>query len=206
MPLWASISFQNLMTPVSSLLEGLHDLVMVWICVVLIIVSLLKLGTLSSPSASLMLDSEGLEQFWTVLPMLILVTIAAPSFNLLCLQDSFKELPSTSVKIISNQWNWSSECHNETDHLLDVEDTEYLNSLETPVLLPNSTTIRVVITSTDVLHSLGIPSLGLKLDSIPGRLNTTSVSNLSPGLYAGSCYELCGAGHSAMPISMASLS
>lgn len=199
-PLWVSLSFQNLLTPLNSLLESLHDLVMVWLLVIILIVSIVKVGALSRPQGFLVLDNKGLEQFWTLAPMAVLVSVAWPSINLLCLQDSQKEQPFVDLKIISNQWNWSSECWgDEAEHLLDVEETDYLGSLENPIFI-GGVAVRVTLTSTDVLHSLGVPRLGLKLDSIPGRLNSVVFLAIRPGMHVGSCYELCGRGHSAIPL------
>lgn len=91
------------------------------------------------------------------------------------------------------------------DHLLDVEELDNLGSYEVPMVTVSSGVSRVLLTRTDVLHSLGLPSLGVKLDSAPGRLNTTTVEVFVPGLYLGSCYELCGSGHRAMPINIIAL-
>nr|YP_009346437.1 cytochrome c oxidase subunit II [Paralongidorus litoralis]AOT84248.1 cytochrome c oxidase subunit II [Paralongidorus litoralis] len=203
MAMWGvKLSFQNMLNYNSSMLEGLHDLVMVWLTVILLVVVVVTYGVLAGPMSKLVLDSSFLEQVWTTLPMMVLFSIAWPSIYLLCKQDSFKDFSLTDFKITSNQWNWMSESmEEESDHLLDVEDIAFLESFETPVTMPSSTTCRIVLTSTDVLHSLGMPSLGLKLDSIPGRLNSTVLSMTSIGVSNGSCYELCGSGHSAMPIS-----
>jgi cytochrome c oxidase subunit 2 len=85
------------------------------------------------------------------------------------------------------------------DHLLDSEKVDELASFDSPALIKSLRMIRVLVSRTDVLHSLGLPSLGVKLDSIPGRLNATVIES-GLGLLAGSCYELCGRGHSAIPI------
>jgi len=85
------------------------------------------------------------------------------------------------------------------DHLLDTREVEYLSSLLSPVLFRTGS-VRVVLSRTDVLHSLGVPRLGVKLDSVPGRLNSTFLSFTRQGIFSGSCYELCGNGHRAMPI------
>lgn len=81
-----------------------------------------------------------------------------------------------------------------------MEKLDELSSFDYPVLLPLKEVTRIIITRRDVLHSLGIPSLGIKLDSAPGRLNVTTVETTVTGLITGSCFELCGRGHSAMPI------
>lgn len=140
-----------------------------------------------------------LEQVWTLIPILILISVAYPRLHLLCLQDSFSLRASNTLHVIRRQWRWQRERREVIDHLLDQEKIDELAAFERPVLLPANNLIRILISRTDVLHSLGIPSLGVKLDSVPGRLNATMVER-AIGLIAGSCYELCGRGHSAIPI------
>jgi len=86
--------------------------------------------------------------------------------------------------------------------LLDADEVDNLASYEIPASVMRKGVTRFIITRTDVLHSLGFPSLGVKLDSIPGRLNATTLEVNCPGVYVGSCYELCGRGHRAMPINL----
>lgn len=88
------------------------------------------------------------------------------------------------------------------DHLLDPEELDRTGAYETPFLMQSADMVRLLITRTDVLHSLGIPSFGVKLDSLPGRLNATTVEARFPGLYVGSCYELCGRGHRVIPFNV----
>jgi len=184
-------------------LESLHDLIMVWLVAILAVVILVSSIVLSGPiTTSLIPDSEILEKTWTLIPILILISIAFPSIHLLCLQDSFIHIPSTRIKIIRNQWNWQRESNTFSyDHLLDSYSLDLIRTYEVPILLKNSR-IRILLTRTDVLHSLGFPSIGVKLDSAPGRLNSTVMEVLRPGLFVGSCYELCGSGHRVMPINV----
>ena len=102
---------------------------------------------------------------------------------------------------MANQWNWSREYRDSVDHLLDVDQVENVASFENPIIIKHNTLTRLIINSTDVLHSLGLPSLGIKLDAIPGRLNTTSFERCL-GIVNGSCYELCGRGHRVMPVQL----
>jgi len=88
------------------------------------------------------------------------------------------------------------------DHLLDSERLDVSASFESPLVLTRGTLTRVLTIRTDVLHSLGIPSLGIKLDASPGRIRITNIEPLTPGLFLGSCYELCGRGHRAIPINV----
>lgn len=196
-PLWRNFSFQNLLSPINRLLGSLHDLVIVWLFIVMVVVIILRIGIFMGPKASLLLDRSQLEQIWTVMPILVLVRVACPSITLLCFQDFSERHPLRDLKLTRNQWNWTRS--EEIDHLLDTEEIEYLSSLVSPVLWREDS-VRVILSRTDVLHSLGLPSLGIKLDSIPGRLNSSFLSFTSQGLFPGSCYELCGRGHRAMPI------
>jgi len=176
---------------------------MVWLFAILAVVLLVSKIVVSGPiTAYLTQDSEILEKTWTLIPMLILISIAFPSIHLLCLQDSFIQIPSTRIKIIRNQWNWQRESNSiSCDHLLDSYSLDLIRSYEVPVLRKNGR-IRILLTRTDVLHSLGFPRIGVKLDSAPGRLNSTVIEVLRPGLFVGSCYELCGSGHRVMPITI----
>lgn len=125
--------------------------------------------------------------------------MAYPRLHLLCLQDSFRFSPADTLHVIRRQWRWQSEGGELVDHLLDQEKLDELASYEAPMLMSSSSLTRVLVSRTDVLHSLGLPSIGVKLDSVPGRLNATMVEAV-PGLTLGSCFELCGSGHRAMPI------
>jgi len=132
--------------------------------------------------------------------MFILISIAVPSLHLLCLQDSLCASPLTSVKVLRNQWNWQSIILEEpVDHIMDLVRMDNVSLFERPLVLKANSIQRLLVTRTDVLHSLGMPSLGIKLDSMPGRLNTTVRDLAGQGLLQGSCYELCGRGHSIMP-------
>ncbi len=181
------------------MLERLHDLVMVWLVLILFLVFVIA-GIITVFKSNLIPDSLLLEQSWTIIPMLILITIAYPRIHLLCLQDSLCALPFTSVKVIANQWNWQSERVEIQDHLLDRDKLDELGSFDYPIVFAKNKTARVVVTRRDVLHSLGLPSLSLKLDATPGRLNATTLESIAPGLLQGSCFELCGSGHRAIPI------
>lgn len=174
---------------------------MVWLVVIILTVLTISYKILSNNNiTNLHLDSPVLEVTWTLLPILVLITIAIPRIHLLCIQDLVVFKPAYSTKVIRNQWNWQTEQTEQFDHLLDSSKIDELGNYENPVLLPFNKIRRILLTRTDVLHSLGIPRLGVKLDSTPGRLNAITVEPLTLGLLTGSCYELCGRGHRAIPI------
>lgn len=199
-PFWAGAGFQNVVGQVYSQLESLHDLIIVWLVVIIVVVFFVGFGVCFGAKGSLLIDSEVLEKTWTLIPMVILLTIAFPSIHLLCLQDAICQKFRSRLKVVSNQWNWQREMEEPVDHLLDPDGADNLGSYESPVGLLGLGVVRVLVTRTDVLHSLGLPRLGVKLDSAPGRLNATSVDIIVPGLHQGSCFELCGRGHRAIPI------
>jgi cytochrome c oxidase subunit 2 len=172
-----------------------------------------------------------LEIIWTIIPAVILVNLALPSFSLLYSVDEIVE-PSFTFKAIGHQWYWSYEimAGNEFaetvlgDTSYTVSDTSFdsymlaeedldakkkhhirLLAVDNYLVLPTEQNIRVLVTGADVIHSWAIPSLGVKLDGCPGRLNQTSLFIERPGFYYGQCSELCGVNHGFMPIGILAL-
>jgi cytochrome c oxidase subunit 2 len=160
-----------------------------------------------------------IELIWTITPAVMLIAIGFPSFKLLYLLDEVVD-PLITVKVIGNQWFWSYEY---SDYLSDtgesiefdsymIPDTELepgqlrLLEVDNRVILPVDAHIRLIVTARDVIHSFAVPSLGLKLDALPGRLNQTSVLINRDGVYFGQCSELCGILHGFMPIVIQSVS
>jgi cytochrome c oxidase subunit 2 len=149
-------------------------------------------------------------------PVIILVVIAIPSFKLLYYEDQVVDAEMT-VKAIGRQWYWSYEYPDHGGISFDafmIEDSEIdpskgeLRQLSTnqAVVLPVDTNVRILITSSDVLHSFAMPSMGIKRDAVPGQLNETWVRIQEEGLYYGQCSELCGVRHNAMPIEIKAVS
>jgi cytochrome c oxidase subunit 2 len=154
------------------------------------------------------------EVLWTVLPVIILVIIAIPSFKLLYYADRVEDADMT-IKAIGHQWYWSYEYPDHGDFTFDgimLSDDELekgqprLLATDTFVVLPVDTKIRLLVTADDVLHALAVPAFGIKLDAIPGRVNETWVQITREGTYYGQCSEICGAGHSYMPIAIKAVS
>jgi cytochrome c oxidase subunit 2 len=150
-----------------------------------------------------------LEVLWTMIPSVILLAIAIPSFKLIYLEDALFR-PMCTIKVIGHQWYWSAEYSDfDTPKVYDMN-LVYEDSLkkgafrlletDKPLLFPIDTSIRVLVTSQDVLHSFSINSLGIKTDACPGRLNQVGVLINRPGVFYGQCSEICGAGHSQMPL------
>ena len=158
-----------------------------------------------------------IEIVWTVVPALILAVIAVPSFALLYSLEELVE-PNLTLKVTGNQWYWSyeySNCRNPDiaehidgkkfdSYMIPTEDLEEGNlrllEVDNRVLLPVKTHISVIVTASDVLHCWAVPSLGVKVDACPGRLNQTSVFIKREGTFYGQCSEICGVNHGFMPI------
>lgn len=153
------------------------------------------------------------EIIWTLTPALILVTIAFPSFKLLYLIDEVID-PALTVKVVGHQWYWSYEYGDYADqegktinydsYMINEDDLKLgefrLLEVDNRLVIPVNTHVRVIVTGADVIHSWAIPSLGIKLDAIPGRLNQTNLLTYREGVYYGHCNEICGVNHAFMPI------
>jgi cytochrome c oxidase subunit 2 len=151
-------------------------------------------------------ESHTLELFWTISPTIILLLIGLPSIRILYMIDEVYK-PALTLKTVGQQWFWSYEYSDfsniEINSYIRTDSVSWrLIEADTRLVLPNNTQIRNLITALDVLHSWAIPSLGVRIDAVPGRLNQVSFLSLSNGLYLGQCSEICGANHRFMPISL----
>ena len=155
-----------------------------------------------------------LEVAWTVVPVIILLVIAVPSFRLLYYTDRVEEADMT-LKAIGHQWYWSYEYPDHGDFTFDaliLEDDELeegqprLLATDEAVVLPVGAKIRLLTTADDVIHSWAIPAFGVKMDSVPGRVNETWFQINREGTYYGQCSELCGTLHGFMPIMIEAVS
>nr|QZZ81213.1 cytochrome c oxidase subunit II [Rucervus duvaucelii ranjitsinhi]QZZ81226.1 cytochrome c oxidase subunit II [Rucervus duvaucelii ranjitsinhi] len=203
------LGFQAATSPIMEELLHFHDhtLMIVFLIssLVLYIISLMLTTKLTHTST---MDAQEVETIWTILPAIILILIALPSLRILYMMDEINN-PSLTVKTMGHQWYWSYEYTDYEDLSFDsymIPTSELkpgelrLLEVDNRVVLPMEMTIRVLVSSEDVLHSWAVPSLGLKTDAIPGRLNQTTLMSTRPGLYYGQCSEICGSNHSFMPI------
>nr|YP_010838232.1 cytochrome c oxidase subunit II [Clavisyllis tenjini]WGF21041.1 cytochrome c oxidase subunit 2 [Clavisyllis tenjini] len=206
---WGQLSFQDACAPLSFELINFHDytmtiLILIFSFVTYAMVSLMK----NKMSARNIYEAQEIETIWTILPAITLVFLALPSLRLLYLLDEIEQ-PAISIKTIGHQWYWSYEYSD----FLNLEFDSYMipsedlspgdfRLLETDnrIVLPMKTETRMLITAADVIHSWTIPSLGVKVDAIPGRLNQLSLMPSRAGVFYGQCSEICGANHSFMPI------
>ena len=164
----------------------------------------------ANPTPSRTTHNTTLEVVWTLVPVLILVVIAVPSIRLLAHQYSPPQADIT-VKAIGNQWYWTYEYPDHgielVSNMLDDEQAAARGeprqlAVDERLVVPAGATVKVIVTSNDVIHAWGVPAFWVKIDAVPGRLNETWFRTERPGLYYGVCYELCGARHGYMPIAV----
>ena len=213
------IGFQDPATPVMEGIINLHHDLMFFICVISIFVTWMLGRTLWHFEQKQNLQSSSLshgtliEIIWTVTPAFILLIIAIPSFSLLYAMDEIIS-PAITIKTLGHQWYWTYEYSdyisesNEAiifdSYMIPEEDLSLgqlrLLEVDNRMVIPVNTHIRVIVSASDVLHSWAVPSLGIKCDAVPGRLNQASIFIKREGLYYGQCSEICGINHGFMPI------
>ena len=211
--------------PASPILEGMiffHNYLMFFVIFIgisvlwLLYIIFTRFNANEKRKADKFNHSSILEIIWTILPAIVLVIIAIPSFSLLYSLDELID-PSLTLKIVGHQWYWSYEYSdlnlndkipslNFDSYMITTDELQkgHFRLLETDnkVFLPVKTHIRLLITSADVLHSWAVPSFGIKVDACPGRLSQASLFIKRTGLYFGQCSEICGVNHGFMPINV----
>nr|QEI26281.1 cytochrome c oxidase subunit II [Neomys fodiens]QEI26320.1 cytochrome c oxidase subunit II [Neomys fodiens] len=203
------MGLQDATSPIMEELMNFHDhaLMIVFLISTLVLYIISSMLTTKLTHTSTM-DAQAVETIWTILPAIILILIALPSLRILYMMDEINN-PALTMKTVGHQWYWSYEYTdydelNFDSYMIPTTDLKpgdlRLLEVDNRAVLPMETTVRVLITSEDVLHSWAVPSLGLKTDAIPGRLNQTTLLATRPGLYYGQCSEICGSNHSFMPI------
>lgn len=239
------LGFQRPAAPVAEGIIKFHDHLFILLCVVLgfvlYIMSVCIMQFKHTKKKQLtehLIHASTLEIIWTIIPALILVIIAIPSFSLLYSIDEIIE-PLYNVKVVGHQWYWSYETRSIDDLLATFSSKEnnenvknvisdqvrsfdsyqvsdedlfsgnYLTSIrqltvDNHLFVPTRIDVSVLVTSNDVLHSWAVPSLGIKIDACPGRLNKTALFIKREGIYYGQCSELCGTNHGFMPIGIVS--
>ena len=213
------LGFQDPATPIMEGIINLHHDLMFFLCVISIFVTWMLFRTLwhfnskQNKIASSLAHGTLIEMIWTITPAFILLIIAIPSFSLLYAMDEVIS-PAITIKTLGHQWYWSyeySDYINEDGDFIEfdsymIPEEDLLKGqmrlleVDNRVVVPINTHIRIIISAADVLHSWAIPSLGIKCDAIPGRLNQTSLFLKREGIYYGQCSEICGINHGFMPI------
>nr|YP_626705.1 cytochrome c oxidase subunit II [Paradactylodon persicus]ABC56128.1 cytochrome c oxidase subunit 2 [Paradactylodon persicus] len=205
----SQLGFQDAASPIMEELLHFHDhaLMAVFLIstLVLYIITIMMTAKLTNTNA---MDAQEIEMVWTIMPAIILIVIALPSLRILYLMDEIND-PHLTVKAIGHQWYWSYEFTNYEDLMFDsymVQTQDLLPGqfrlleVDNRMVVPMESPVRMLISAEDVLHSWAVPSMGIKTDAIPGRLNQTTFIASRPGVYYGQCSEICGANHSFMPI------
>ncbi len=209
------LGFMEPATEVMRDIVDFHDILLM-ICIgvtlfvmILMLYIFIKFNARANPTPSKTTHHTGLEVVWTILPIVILILIAVPSFRLLYLGDVIPESDLT-VKAIGNQWYWTYEYPDHDDFSFDsimLTDEEAaaaghprLLGTDTHIVVPVNKTVRMIVTASDVIHSWAIPAFGVKIDAVPGKLNETWFKAEREGMYYGQCSELCGKDHGFMPI------
>lgn len=222
--LW-QMGMQDSVTPVMDDIASFHNMLLVIITVItlfvlaLLLTVIVKFNSKANPVPSQTTHHTGLEVAWTVIPVLILVIIAVPSFRLLYKQRNIPAADMT-IKVIGNpSWNWTYEypdlglnddkspkvtftSYLKPEDQADKDGQPYLLSTDVPVLVPVNKVVKLIVTSDPegIIHGWAVPSFGMQMDAIPGRLNEDWIKVTKPGIYYGECYTLCGKDHSQMPI------
>lgn len=205
------IALQPSASPVMDDITWFHNF-LVWVIsaitvfvAILLAIVVVKFNHRANPVPSKTTHNTLIEVLWTIVPVLILVGIAVPSFRLLFLQLDIPKADLT-IKATGKQWYWSYAYPDngkfEFDSLLVADKKPRLLAVDNEVVVPVNKVIRVQTTAADVIHSFAIPSFGIKIDAIPGRLNETWFKATKEGMYYGQCSELCGKDHAYMPIAI----
>lgn len=232
--------FQLSVTPIMDSIVAFHDGVLMWtITIIVIFVTILmayiivRYNRRANPIASKTTHNVLIEIVWTVVPIVILIVIAVPSFGVLADQQTIPDgerkylgsnvfsfgdvempAPELTIKATGVQWSWdydyvdyegadfSSFMLSDEERLAQKPDQPRLLAVDFSLVVPVDTTVRVQVTAADVIHAFAVPSFGIKIDAVPGRLNETWFNVRKTGIYYGQCSELCGKDHAFMPISV----
>lgn len=222
MPKPGEFTLQEQFTDTGLYARWMHDkLLLPLITIISVFVLLLLLWVMfryraaANPVPSKTAHNTLIEVIWTVAPVLILLVIAVPSIGLLA--DQYKPAPkdAITVKVTGYQWYWGYEYPDQgipefvsnlqTPEKAAANGEPYLLSPDNRLVLPVGKPIKLIITGADVIHAFAVPSLWVKMDAVPGRLNEKSFTIDKPGVYYGQCSELCGARHGFMPIAIEAL-
>lgn len=205
------MTLQQSATPVMDDIIWFHNLLLWTISIitlfvlVLLVVVMIKFNAKANPTPSRTTHNTLIEVVWTVVPVLILVAIAIPSFRLLFKQLDIPKAEVT-VKATGKQWYWTYSYPDngpfEFDSLLVRDKEPRLLGVDNEMVVPVNKVVRVITTGADVIHAFTVPSFGIKIDSIPGRINETWFKATKEGMYYGQCSELCGKDHAFMPIAV----
>ena len=217
-PTDGAIGFQPSASPVMDMIASFHNGPILWVItlitllvMVLMIYILFRFSEKRNPVPSKTTHHVGLEVAWTIVPVFILLFLLFPSMKLLYFQDVVPESDMT-IKVTGNTWNWEYAYPDYEDkvgsfisNVLEKDDAQaagkpYLLGTDAPLVVPVEKVVKVLVTSNNNLHAFAVPSFGIKMDAIPGRINETWFKATKKGVFYGQCSELCGVRHAYMPI------
>ena len=213
-----SMRLQEQFTPIGEEARWFHNTILMPLITIisafvlfLLLFVIVRFRRGANPVPSRNTHNTFLEVVWTLVPVLILVAIAVPSIRLLAHQYSPPK-PDVTIKVTGNQWYWTYSYPDNggfeivSNMLSDADAAKRgeprLLAVDERMVVPAGATVKLIVTSADVIHSFGVPSFWVKMDAVPGRLNETWFKVDKPGVYYGACYELCGARHPFMPIAV----
>nr|YP_010531049.1 cytochrome c oxidase subunit II [Cladolidia biungulata]UXW93596.1 cytochrome c oxidase subunit II [Cladolidia biungulata] len=206
---WMNLMFQDPASPMMEQLITLHDHIMMILTLITMMVMYMMYSILMNKMINrFLMEGQMIEFIWTITPAIMLILIAMPSLKTLYMIEESNK-PMLTIKTIGHQWYWSYEYSDLNKIDMDSymkPNKELMNNemrlLDTDyqMILPFNTPIRILTSSLDVIHSWTIPSLGIKIDASPGRINQANMYINKPGIYYGQCSEICGTNHSFMPI------
>ena len=210
------MDLQDSASPVMADVAGFHFFLL-WVIaaisafvLALLLIVILRFNARANPTPSRTTHNTPIEILWTIVPVIILAVIAVPSFRLLFVQLEVPK-PDLTVKVTGKQWFWSysyPDNGNFEFNSLMVQDKDLkpgqlrLLTADNEMVVPVNKVVHVLVTGADVIHSFTVPSFGIRMDAIPGRINETWFKATSEGVFYGQCSELCGKDHSFMPIAV----
>nr|YP_010292299.1 cytochrome c oxidase subunit II [Poecilobdella javanica]ULO25923.1 cytochrome c oxidase subunit 2 [Poecilobdella javanica] len=214
MSMWGQMSMHDSISPNMTYISNFHDYMVLTMVLVLSVIGYVLIQLMMSKFIDrYTLEAHEIETIWTVVPAIILVLMAIPSIQILYMMDEIVE-PKLTIKVVGHQWYWSYQYGDfpmiEFDSYMVPSSELNLNDyrlleVDNRLILPMLQEIRMVVSASDVIHSWAVPSLGVKVDAVPGRLNQISIFIMKPGIYYGQCSEICGINHSFMPICIESI-
>lgn len=210
------MGLQEAASPVKHLMDSFHSLLTIIITLIVIFVAALlaycavRFNAKRNPVPSKTAHHTLLEVAWTVLPVIILIVVAVPSFKLLYMAERVPQADMT-IKVTGRQWYWDYEYPDQgniafSSYIIQEADLKpgqrRLLEVDNRVVVPVNATVRLLVTAGDVIHSWALPAFGVKKDGMPGRINETWFKAEREGVYYGQCSEICGTNHGYMPIAV----
>lgn len=210
------INLQTAASPIMHELHNFHNFLLIIVTGIvafvlfLIIYVAIKFNAKANPIPANFTHNITLEVIWTVIPIIILIVIAVPSFRILKIAEHTPKSDLT-IKVVGSQWYWSYSYPDNNgiefdSRMIDTKDLKpgqlRLLEVDNRIVVPQGKVIKFLITASDVIHSFAVPALGIKIDAVPGKVNETWTKIDKTGVYYGQCSELCGVNHGFMPIAI----